>query len=647
MSPEIMKRYLRLHTAREIWSALAKAFYDGSNETQLFALNQRAFTTKQAGRPLSTYYGELVKIFQELDYRDKVIMKDPNDIVTYKKSVARLRVHIFHSGLDVEFEQIRGEVLRKDPSMDLDDTYAYGSYEIGAPKPERLCTYCGETGHTKARCYDLIGYPDWWDLAKASRKRNSKPNHNHQAFVAVTKPSDDVAKASSLIATSGNIGKDLKKYLQEHGISHQTTCPYSPQQNGVAELLSVAAYLINHVPSSSLNFQTPFEVLHSTGERQNELQTLNLNPSLDHLDTSGQFLDKSGECLEEETICPEEETMLREQPILDQPDVSLNGENNQNQLEVTPLQEALGDPRWKEAMNEEMKSLQKNSTWKVVELPEGKKPVGCRWVFTVKYKADETIERFKARLVAKVYTQTYGIDYMETFAPVAKINTVRILISLAVNLDWPLHQFDVKNAFFHEDPQEEVYMELPPGCNMQLEVTGNDSKERRALQNHLAREFEMKDLGPLKYFLGIEVSRSKEGVFLSQRKYALDLLSEIGMMACSLVSTPMEENLKLGIYPDQVPTNKERYQRLVERLMYLSHTRPDLAYALSSVNAVTLILRYLKSSPRKGIMFKKGNNLDVKGYIDADWAGSIKDRQSTAGYFTFVGGNLVTWRSKK
>ena len=131
------------------------------------------------------------------------------------------------------------------------------------------------------------------------------------------------------------------------------------------------------------------------------------------------------------------------------------------------------------------------------------------------------------------------------------------------------------------------------------------------------------------------------------------------MAACSPVSTPMEENLMLGIYPDQVPTNKERYQRLVGRLMYLAHTRPDLAYALGvvsqfmhspseeQINAVTCILRYLKSSPRKGIMFKKGNNLDVKGYTDADWAGSIKDRQSTAGYFTFVGGNLVTWRSKK
>ena len=114
-----------------------------------------------------------------------------------------------------------------------------------------------------------------------------------------------------------------------------------------------------------------------------------------------------------------------------------------NQLSVvsipTNVQEALRDPRWKEAMNEEMKSLQRNSTWEVVDLPEGKKPVGCRWVFTIKYKADGSIKRFKARLVAKRYTQIYGIDYVETFAPVAKINTVRVLLSLAVNLDWPLY----------------------------------------------------------------------------------------------------------------------------------------------------------------------------------------------------------------
>ncbi|RVW23162.1 Retrovirus-related Pol polyprotein from transposon RE1 [Vitis vinifera] len=324
-----------------------------------------------------------------------------------------------------------------------------------------------------------------------------------------------------------------------------------------------------------------------------------------------------------------------------------------------------------------------------------KKPVGCRWIYTVKYKADGSIERFKARLVAKGYTQTYGIDYTETFAPVAKINTVRVLLSLAANLDWPLQQFDVKNAFLHGELSEEVYMDLPPGCmvsekqcqkvcKLKKSLYGlkqsprawfgrftksmrafgyrqrNDPEERKALQNYLSREFEMKDLGPLKYFLGIEVSRSSEGIFLSQRKYALDLLQETGMSGCQPVNTPIEEGLKLCVEPNQVSTDKGRYQRLVGRLMYLAHTRPDLAYALSVVsqymhnpgeqhmNAVMRILRYLKNAPGKGILFAKNvDHQSIEVYTDADWAGAVDDRRSTSGYFTFVGGNLVTWKSKK
>ena len=124
---------------------------------------------------------------------------------------------------------------------------------------------------------------------------------------------------------------------------------------------------------------------------------------------------------------------------------------------------AKQDLRWKRAMMEKLHALQKNQTWELVPLPVGKRAVGCKWVFTMKQTPEGKVDRYKARLVAKCYSQTYGIDYDETFAPVAKMGTVRMLISYAANFGWPLHQLDVKNAFLHGNLEEEVYMEVPPG----------------------------------------------------------------------------------------------------------------------------------------------------------------------------------------
>ena len=115
-------------------------------------------------------------------------------------------------------------------------------------------------------------------------------------------------------------------------------------------------------------------------------------------------------------------------------------------------------------------------------------------------------------------------------------------------------------------------------------MTRDDPSEMKLLQEYLAAEFEMKDLGQLKYFLGIEIAGSKQGIFLSQRKYVLDLLTETGMLACKPVETPIEMNHKLGIFPDQVPTDKGQYQCLVGRLIYLSHTWPDIVYVVSVIS---------------------------------------------------------------
>ncbi|RVW26631.1 Retrovirus-related Pol polyprotein from transposon RE1 [Vitis vinifera] len=310
------------------------------------------------------------------------------------------------------------------------------------------------------------------------------------------------------------------------------------------------------------------------------------------------------------------------------------------------IQEAFKISEWKKAVQDEIDALEKNGTWTITDLPVGKRPVGCKWIFTIKYKADGSVERFKARLVARGFTQSYGIDYQETFAPVAKLNTIRILLSLAVNQDWCLQQLDIKNAFLNGDLEEEVYMEIPPGfegsmaknqvCKLQkslyglkqsprawfdrftkavlklgykqgqtdhtlfvkkshagkmailivyvddIILSGNDMEELQNLKKYLSEEFEVKDLGNLKYFLGMEVARSRKGIVVSQRKYILDLLKETGMLGCKPIDTPMDSQKKLGIEKESTPVDRGRYQRLVGRLIYLSHTRPDIGFAVSA-----------------------------------------------------------------
>jgi hypothetical protein len=187
-------------------------------------------------------------------------------------------------------------------------------------------------------------------------------------------------------------------------------------------------------------------------------------------------------------------------------------------------------------------------------------------------------------------------------------------------------------------------------------VTGDDVEEIKSLKERLGRAFEVKDLGPLRYFLGIEIARSSKGIVLSQRKYVLDLLAETGMLGCRPCGSPIDRNHQTCAY-SRDPVDKGAYQRLVGRLIYLCHTRSDISYAVSVVSrymhdprtghmgVVYQILRYLKGTPGKGLW--KNQNLDLEGYCDADWASSRDDRRSTSGYCVFVGGNLVSWRSKK
>ena len=190
-------------------------------------------------------------------------------------------------------------------------------------------------------------------------------------------------------------------------------------------------------------------------------------------------------------------------------------------------------------------------------------------------------------------------------------------------------------------------------------ITGSDQDGIQKLKQHFFTYFQTKDLGKLKYFLGIEIAQSSFGVVISQRKYALDILEETGMLDCKLVDTPMDPNVKLVLGQRESLGDPGRYRRLIGKLNYLIITRPDISFPVSVVSqflqspcdshwdAVIRILRYIKSTPGQGVLYENRGHTQVIGYTDVDWADLPTDRRSTSGYCVFIGGNLISWKSKK
>ncbi|XP_004289307.1 PREDICTED: uncharacterized mitochondrial protein AtMg00810-like [Fragaria vesca subsp. vesca] len=186
-----------------------------------------------------------------------------------------------------------------------------------------------------------------------------------------------------------------------------------------------------------------------------------------------------------------------------------------------------------------------------------------------------------------------------------------------------------------------------------LIITGDNVQEIEVLKQALHKKFAIKDLGKLKYFLGIEMATSKKGLFLNQRKYVLDLLKEANMLGCTSARSPLDRKFKLEAEGDLLQ-NVSYYQRLVGKLIYLTITRPDISYSVSIISQsmhvptkthlsiVERIIRYLKGFVGRGLLFKNNGGTYIAGYVDADWAGNSLDRKSTTGFCTLVGGNMVT-----
>lgn len=193
-------------------------------------------------------------------------------------------------------------------------------------------------------------------------------------------------------------------------------------------------------------------------------------------------------------------------------------------------------------------------------------------------------------------------------------------------------------------------------------VTGNNQKVIDEFKSYLSSKFMMKDLGMLKYFLGIEILENDNGICMTQRKYCLELLQEFGLLAAKPVTTPLPENCVLAV--DESETDKflkdiGEYQKLLGKLIYLTHTRPDISYAVhclsqymhsplqSHLKIALRVLRYLKNAPGTGIQIYKESDHKMRCYTDSDWAKCLKTRRSVSGFCVFFGKTLISWKSKK
>ena len=317
-----------------------------------------------------------------------------------------------------------------------------------------------------------------------------------------------------------------------------------------------------------------------------------------------------------------------------------------NVAETEPIdfEEAINSQVWIAAMQEELMMIEKNETWLLVDRPSHKKVIGVKWIFKTKLNADGSINKHKARLVAKGYSQEPGTDFTDTFAPVSRLDTIKLVLAVAAQCGWLIYQLDVKSAFLNGVLKEEIYVEQPDGFEKEInankvyvlkkalyglkqaprawysrldeyllsmgfersinEVTlyvkntnkhiliisvyvddlliaGNKEELVTEFKNNMKEMFEMNELGLLTYFLGMEINQFKQGYFLCQKSFIIKLLNKFAMEKCNSVSTLMILGQKLTKEDESPRTDGRIYRSLIGSLLYLTATRPDIVFAVN------------------------------------------------------------------
>lgn len=377
--------------------------------------------------------------------------------------------------------------------------------------------------------------------------------------------------------------------------------------------------------------------------------------------------------------------------------------------------------KWYAAMLDELKSIENNETWILSELPENRRAVGCKWVYKLKYDEKGNVCQYKARLVAQGFSQKYGQDYDEVFAPVASSVSFRLLLSVAGVKGFQVKHFDVRSAFLNGVLEEDIYMRQPPGfskgdqvlklkksiyglkqaarvwnlalhrallkcgctqstndkclyvlrknndvCYVLIHVddlllSSSTSELIDRVYQELSSSFELKNLGDVKQYLGINVTKDNQGHFcIDQRNYIERIVAEIGLKDSKVSSYPIDQGYFKNIDSPSLPSN-DQYRKIIGMLLYLStNSRPDVAASVSilsqkvskptvyDMNEAKRVVRYLKGSmDLKLHLSGEGVRKDLYAYADANFAEDVIHGKSNSGLFIGINGGALTWHCHK
>ncbi|GJS22139.1 putative ribonuclease H-like domain-containing protein [Tanacetum coccineum] len=347
-----------------------------------------------------------------------------------------------------------------------------------------------------------------------------------------------------------------------------------------------------------------------------------------------------------------------------------------------------------EAIQDELLQFKLQKVWTLVDLPNGKRAIGTKWVYRNKKDERGIVIKNKARLVAQGYTQEEGIDYDEVFAPVARIEAIRLFLAYASFKDFVVYQMDVKSAFLyekalyglHQAPRawyetlstylldngfqrgkidKTLFIRRDKGDILLVQVYVDDiifGSTKKSLctefKKMMHKKFQMSSMGELTFFLGLQVKLKEDGIFISQDKYVTEILKKFGFTDVKTASTPMETQKPLLKDEDGEEVDVHLYRSMIGSLMYLTSSRPDIMFAVcacaryqvnpkvSHLHAVKRIFRYLKGQPKLVIWYPKDSPFDLVAYTDSDYDGASMDRKSTIGGCQFLECRLISWQCR-